>query len=216
MAEVTPVHFSATNGINVELSRPTEINESPAPKPNMPQFSEVPLNKDCVSAKIKSPRKVLHFSDGVLEEYSSEDESEALVPDTSNLTVADPKTMSWFPYFFHLALQMGTKALAVCDYLGEHLAYFFGITSPKYQYELEEYQKMVQEEEEEKRREAEQMAGWRSAGDAEIGVTTQPGAAPLPNSTQRSADVPLQHSANVPLTSTPATPDQQSMQWQRY
>ncbi|CAN7995284.1 unnamed protein product, partial [Ixodes hexagonus] len=111
----------------------------------MQQFSEVSLNKDCVSATIKTPRKILHFSDGVLEEYSSEDESDALVQDTRNLTVADPKTMSWVPYFFHLALQMGTKALAVCDYLGEHLAYFFGITSPKYQYELEEYQKMVQE-----------------------------------------------------------------------
>ncbi|KAG0431583.1 hypothetical protein HPB47_021637 [Ixodes persulcatus] len=90
MAEVTPVHFSATNGINVDLSRNTEVNESSALKANMPQFSEVSLNKDCVSAKIKSPRKILHFSDGVLEEYSSEDESEALVPDTSNLTVADP------------------------------------------------------------------------------------------------------------------------------
>lgn len=27
----------------------------------------------------------------------------------------------------------------VCDYLGEHLAYFFGITSPKYQHAINEY-----------------------------------------------------------------------------
>ena len=33
----------------------------------------------------------------------------------------------------------------VCDYLGERLAYFFGITSPKYGYALSEYNRLEKE-----------------------------------------------------------------------
>ena len=36
-------------------------------------------------------------------------------------------------------------SLKVCDYLGEHLASFFGITTPKYQYEIDEYDRMMAE-----------------------------------------------------------------------
>jgi len=36
----------------------------------------------------------------------------------------------------------------VCDYLGEKLAYFFGITSPKYQYAISEMERVQKEEQE--------------------------------------------------------------------
>ncbi|XP_054934229.1 uncharacterized protein [Dermacentor andersoni] len=78
------------------------------------------------------PRKVLHFSDGVLQENSSE-ENEPPVP----MTVVDPRTLPWAPFLLHWALQLGSQALAVCDYLGEHLANWFGVTAPKYRYEIE-------------------------------------------------------------------------------
>ncbi|XP_020357005.1 protein FAM177A1 isoform X1 [Oncorhynchus kisutch] len=39
--------------------------------------------------------------------------------------------------------------LSVCDYLGERMASLFGITSPKYQYAIDEYYRMKKEEEEE-------------------------------------------------------------------
>lgn len=34
---------------------------------------------------------------------------------------------------------------AVCDYLGERLASLFGITTPKYQYAIDEYYRMKKE-----------------------------------------------------------------------
>lgn len=191
----------------MNFSQSAEVNDVP---PKITEhFSEVPLMKDGTAVRCKAPRKILHFSDGILEEYSSEDESEALTDDTQTLAVVDPKTLSWIPYFFHLALQMGTKTLAVCDYLGEHLAYFFGITSPKYQYELEEYQKMVQEEEEEKKKEAEQMAGWRAEGDAELGVTVQPSAALPPPSE-------LEQTTNATNATPAPTLSPQPAGWPRY
>ncbi|KAH7933799.1 hypothetical protein HPB49_017374 [Dermacentor silvarum] len=111
--------------------------------------------------KLSPPRKVLHFSDGVLHENSSE-EDEPPVP----MTVVDPmylhqlaqisvlsqlarcettvacggglqSTLPWAPFLLHWALQLGSQALAVCDYLGEHLANWFGVTAPKYRYEIE-------------------------------------------------------------------------------
>lgn len=46
-------------------------------------------------------------------------------------------TLPWAPFLLHWALQLGSQALAVCDYLGEHLANWFGVTAPKYRYEIE-------------------------------------------------------------------------------
>lgn len=87
------------------------------------------------SSKQSAPRKVLHFSDGVLEECSSEEEEPTAAAPAA--TVVDPRTLPWVPFLMHWALQLGTQALAVCDYLGEHLANWFGITAPKYRYEIE-------------------------------------------------------------------------------
>lgn len=39
----------------------------------------------------------------------------------------------------------GGLVLKACDYLGEGLANFFGITRPKYEYEIEEYKRTLQE-----------------------------------------------------------------------
>ena len=50
--------------------------------------------------------------------------------------------------------------LAYADHWGEKLAWFFGITSPKYYWELEEFKKMEAEEEERKKKEAENNFGW--------------------------------------------------------
>ena len=41
---------------------------------------------------------------------------------------------------------------------------FFGITSPKYYYELEEFKKINEEEEERKKKEAENTSGWLEQG----------------------------------------------------
>ena len=51
---------------------------------------------------------------------------------------------------------------------------FFGITSPKYYYELEEFKKMQLEEEERKQKEAENTAGWLEQGSQGGQVMDQP------------------------------------------
>lgn len=49
--------------------------------------------------------------------------------------------MHWGPWLAYKAWSAGSTALAACDYLGESLASFLGITTPKYYFELEEYKK---------------------------------------------------------------------------
>eukprot|EP00064_Thunnus_orientalis_P011972 superscaffoldBa00001784_g12005 len=52
---------------------------------------------------------------------------------------------------------MATSTITVCDYMGERLASLFGITTPKYQYAIDEYYRMKKEEAE--RRFVEQRRG---------------------------------------------------------
>ncbi|XP_057374535.1 protein FAM177A1-like isoform X2 [Daphnia carinata] len=108
--------------------------------------------------QIENGRKVkryIHCSDGVYEEYSSDEEGVCKVQTSS--TLVDPKTMAWMPWFSHVS----SKALAACDYVGETLADFLGITAPKYQYEIEEAKRMQEEENAEKKAIDLEMAGWR-------------------------------------------------------
>lgn len=64
--------------------------------------------------------------------------------------------MTWGPWFSHYAWKSGFKVLNAVDYAGESLAGFFGITTPKYQLEISEYERMK----EEKRKIDEESAGW--------------------------------------------------------
>ena len=72
----------------------------------------------------------------------------------------DPKTLAWVPWALYLAWLAGTSTLAVCDSLGERLAWWLGITSPKYYYEIQEAKRMKREEEERLSRQDAEMAGW--------------------------------------------------------
>lgn len=49
--------------------------------------------------------------------------------------------------------------MAACDYVGESLADFFGITSPKYNYEIE-HAKRIQEQRAKEREEEKNVGGW--------------------------------------------------------
>ena len=53
-----------------------------------------------------------------------------------------------------------------CDFFGEKLAWFFGITSPKYYYELEEYRRELEAEEERAKKEDIEIRGWRETSSA--------------------------------------------------
>lgn len=76
---------------------------------------------------------------------------------------------TWGPWFLYKLRSTGQTTLAVCDYLGESIASLLGITTPKYQWELEEYEKI----EKEKQEMEEQKKGWISENDQKI-KTAQP------------------------------------------
>ncbi|KAJ4939700.1 hypothetical protein JOQ06_029141 [Pogonophryne albipinna] len=95
--------------------------------------------------KVKVPRRTIFFASGeTMEEYSTDEEEEVeepvkrdVLPDTSKLT--------WGPYFWFHMWRMGTSTISVCDFMGERLASLFGITSPKYQYAIDEYYRIKKE-----------------------------------------------------------------------
>lgn len=55
--------------------------------------------------------------------------------------------MTWGPWMWHKAATTGNTMLAGCDYAGEYLASFLGITTPKFSYEIEQYKKALAERE---------------------------------------------------------------------
>jgi len=91
----------------------------------------------------KNMKKVLHFCDGTLEQNDSypSDEDET---DQSNRHVVnvDPSSLNWTDWMKYKAGNVGNAALETCDYVGEGLANFFGITTPKYQFEIDHYNTM--------------------------------------------------------------------------
>lgn len=108
-----------------------------------------------VEVTINKPGKVLHFCDGVDEEIEEVDTAELQNAPHPEPEV-DPQSLNWGPWFSHYAWKSGTKVLNGIDYVGEGLASLFGITTPKYLIEIEEF-KRIQEE---KRKLDEESAGW--------------------------------------------------------
>ncbi|KOX69966.1 hypothetical protein WN51_04481 [Melipona quadrifasciata] len=107
---------------------------------------------------LRRPKRVLHFSDGDLEEYS-EDETDA-PPVNTTVTQVDPKTLNWLPWAWYQTTSIGSKVLDGCDYVGEWLAGFFGITAPKYQFEINEFYRLQALESEILRKQDLEMGGW--------------------------------------------------------
>ncbi|XP_056401285.1 protein FAM177A1 isoform X2 [Hyla sarda] len=105
-----------------------------------------------VRKKKKIPRRIIHFASGeTMEEYST-DEEEELQEKRDILPSVDPTKLTWGPYLWFYMLRVATSTLSVCDFLGEKIASVLGVSTPKYQYAIDEYyrmQKEVEEEEEE-------------------------------------------------------------------
>ncbi|XP_078050565.1 protein FAM177A1 isoform X2 [Augochlora pura] len=106
----------------------------------------------------KLPKRVLHFSDGDLVEYS-EDETDSS-EEVTTVTQIDPKSLEWGPWAWYQTTSFGTRVLDGCDYVGEWLASFFGITSPKYEFEINEFYRLQALERETKHKQDLEMGGW--------------------------------------------------------
>ncbi|KAF5286041.1 hypothetical protein FQR65_LT12976 [Abscondita terminalis] len=130
-----------------------EIKETTMNEPDNISLNELEHTK----VKVRTPKRVLHFSDGVLEEYSDDEpDSPSGGQTNTNNEVVDTSALSWTSWMIYKAWSAGTVALSACDYVGEGLAYFFGITTPKYWAEIEEY-KRTEAEKLQREKEAE---GW--------------------------------------------------------
>ncbi|XP_007575971.1 protein FAM177A1 [Poecilia formosa] len=104
---------------------------------------------ECKSRKVKVPRRIIHFANGeTMEEYSTDEEEEE-EEHVKQVVSVDTSKLTWGPYFWFHMWRVATSTISVCDYMGEKLASLFGITSPKYQYAIDEYYRMKKEEEEE-------------------------------------------------------------------
>ncbi|KAH0518228.1 Protein FAM177A1 [Microtus ochrogaster] len=131
-----------------------------------------------IGKKKRVPRRVIHFVSGeTMEEYSTdEDEVDGLekkdvlptvdpvfvgldfclcglkivaMEDFANPTFLLQTKLPWGPYLWFHMLRAATSTLSVCDFLGEKIASVLGISTPKYQYAIDEYYRMKKEEEEE-------------------------------------------------------------------
>lgn len=101
--------------------------------------------------KKKIPRRIIHFASGeTMEEYST-DEDEEVQERKDLLPSVDPSRLTWGPYLWFYMIRVATTTLSVCDFLGEKMASLFGISTPKYQYAIDEYYRIKKEEEEEEK-----------------------------------------------------------------
>lgn len=127
------------------------------------------LESGVEAEKKKVPRRVVHCSDGVYEEYSTDEEDlqeqRRQKEEMKKRALIDPKALPWLPWFIHMSRLAGSTIFTYCDNWGERLAWTFGITSPKYYWEIQEFKKMQQEEEERKRELAENSKGWKQNED---------------------------------------------------
>ncbi|XP_074548201.1 protein FAM177A1 [Halichoeres trimaculatus] len=131
---------------NVSLGQTMETDKSPG---QMMEFDTVEMG-DCTErqGRLKVPRRTIYFASGeTMEEFSTDEEEEE--PLKTEVITVDTSKMTWGPYLWFQMWRMGTSTISVCDYMGEKLASLFGITTPKYQYAIDEYYRIKKEEEEE-------------------------------------------------------------------
>uniref|UniRef100_A0A3B4V1B4 Family with sequence similarity 177 member A1 n=1 Tax=Seriola dumerili TaxID=41447 RepID=A0A3B4V1B4_SERDU len=134
--------------VNVSLGQTMETEKV--------NFESVEMGDSAGSrGRVKVPRRTIYFASGeTMEEYSTDEEEEEEDPVKKDVIPVDPAKLTWGPYFWFHMWRMATSTISVCDYMGERLASLFGITTPKYQYAIDEYYRMknLEEEEEEESR----------------------------------------------------------------
>lgn len=97
-------------------------------KQNDKEKSSENSNESKQVVHIKKPKRIFHCSDGIYEEYSSDEEEEQ--------KPQEPRSFPW---------RIARSLINVLDYSGETLGEFFNITTPKYSYEIEQFKKEQEE-----------------------------------------------------------------------
>ncbi|XP_077587962.1 protein FAM177A1 isoform X2 [Stigmatopora nigra] len=156
---------------NVSLGRTMEVDKSVGEGAAMERV-EMGTPEEDQKTKAKLPRRTIYFASGeTMEEFSTDEEEEDIV-EKKTVTV-DTSQLTWGPYFWFHMWRVTTSTISVCDYMGEKLASFFGITSPKYQYAIDEYYRIKKEQEEEEEEENRLAEQWRSEKNNTLPTTIQ-------------------------------------------
>ncbi|XP_053191445.1 protein FAM177A1 [Scomber japonicus] len=134
--------------VNVSLGQTMETEKSQG---GQTDFETVEMGDSAATqGGVKVPRRIVYFASGeTMEEYSTDEEEEEEEPVKKDIIQVDSSKLTWGPYVWFHMWRMATSTITVCDYMGERLASLFGITTPKYQYAIDEYYRMKKEEEEE-------------------------------------------------------------------
>jgi len=96
-----------------------------------------------------------YFSDGCVETAVA-DETDLLQEQKINSN----EPQKWTSWLIKQSTAIGVSTLNTVDYLGESLANFFGITTPKYQFEINYHNNIMQEMNANKVANEENMKGW--------------------------------------------------------
>ncbi|KAL5274535.1 FAM177A1 family protein [Megaselia abdita] len=118
----------------------------------------------------RRPKKLIHCSDGVIEDSSSDDEVDRTSEYKNDETLAIEKELQWGPYFKYKTLKAGYMILNGVDAAGGALANFFGISTPKYSSEIYFHEKDVKEERRRKEKNHLESANWLPANTNEVVV----------------------------------------------
>ncbi|XP_052829872.1 protein FAM177A1 [Octopus bimaculoides] len=115
------------------------------------ELSFIDLGDGNTQTKKKIPKRILHFSDGVIEEYSSSEDEQTSCDDSKSPLVPpksfDPRSPTILPWIWFYLTVAFRKSLKTAEMCGEKLGWALGITSPKYQYAIDEYNRRKKEEE---------------------------------------------------------------------
>nr|XP_040055181.1 protein FAM177A1 [Gasterosteus aculeatus aculeatus] len=132
--------------VNVSLGQTMDTDKDPA---GATDFDRVEMGDS--AGRVKVPRRTIFFASGETMEEFSTDEEDTEEPVNREVIAVDTSKLTWAPYFWFHMWRMGTSTISVCDYMGERLASLFGITSPKYQYAIDEYYRIKKESYQERR-----------------------------------------------------------------
>lgn len=100
----------------------------------------------------EEPRRLLYFTSGETMGDSSEEEEKEEPEKT-----VEPSTLPWGHYLWFWATYLARRSLLTCDFLGGKLADLLGLTTPKYQYAVDEYFSVQDQEEDEDGEEVTEM-----------------------------------------------------------
>ncbi|CAL8131422.1 unnamed protein product [Orchesella dallaii] len=139
------------------------------------KLQDMSRSTDIKESVIKVPiKKVIHFADGsTLEDddgdndnLSSEDMSrsselpitKSQAHSTDSAAPVNTSNMSWPEWMRHHSFRAGTKTINVLEGMGGTAAYYLGITTPKYQSEIDEFNRMMTK----KKAHDEELISWSS------------------------------------------------------